>query len=91
VPRRARIEVVLRDSGPANLGDRINDAAAVLTPTRTPDGRWLVFASFRGFADKPLPHALDAREFQRRIHAPGNGLGDLYRIPFESLGVGTRP
>jgi hypothetical protein len=78
-------------SAPVNLGDRINDAAAVLTPTLTPDGKWLVFASFRGFADKPLAAPLDAREFQRRIHAPGNGLGDLYRIPFAALGVTARP
>lgn len=74
-------------TAPTNLGEKINDAAAVLTPTLTPDGKYLVFASFRGFADKPLARALDAREFQRRIHASGNGLGDLYRIPFARLGI----
>ena len=78
-------------SAPKNLGDKINDAAAVLTPVVDPSGEWLLYASFRGFADKPLDRALDFAEFRRLIHAPGNGLGDIYRIPLRSLGLPPVP
>jgi dipeptidyl aminopeptidase/acylaminoacyl peptidase len=70
-------------SAPKNLGEPINDAAAVLTPVVA--GDWLYYASFRGFADKPLDRALDYPEFRRLIHSPGNGLGDIYRIPLRAL------
>ena len=78
-------------SAPKNLGEKINDAAAVLTPLVDPSGEWLLYASFRGFADKPLERALDFAEFRRLIHAPGNGLGDIYRIPLRSLGLPGAP
>jgi WD40 repeat protein len=74
-------------SAPKNLGEKINDAAAVLTPVVDPTGEWLLYASFRGFADKPLERALDFAEFRRLIHAPGNGLGDIYRIRLRELGL----
>jgi len=74
-------------SVPKNLGEKINDAAAVLTPVVTPDGQWLLYASFRGFADRPLDKPLDFPELERRIHAPGNGLGDIYRIRLRDLGL----
>ena len=74
-------------SAPKNLGEKINDAAAVLTPVVDPSGEWLLYASFRGFADKPLDHTVDFAEFRRLIHAPGNGLGDIYRIPLRALGL----
>jgi Tol biopolymer transport system component len=63
-----------------NLGPLVNSARTEYCPVVSPDGRYLYFTSERGFADRPLARAADAREWMRMLNAPGNGLGDTYRI-----------
>ena len=46
----------------------------------SPDGRWFMFTSNRGFGSEPQPHALDFATLEQRLHAPGNGLRDIYVV-----------
>lgn len=73
-----------------NLGPGINSARSDYCPTVSHDGRHLYFSSDRGFADAPLRRPLAADEWMRMLDAPGNGLGDTYRIEmgrvFEAAG-----
>lgn len=63
-----------------NLGSRINSSALDFCPTMSPDKKYFFFTSERGFADQPLKGRLTYTEFMKKIHGPGNGLGDIYRI-----------
>jgi Tol biopolymer transport system component len=63
-----------------NLGPGINSSALDFCPIVSPDGKTLFFTSERGFADAPQSRRLTAAELARRLHAPGNGFGDIYRI-----------
>lgn len=63
-----------------NLGPEINSARNDYCPTVSHDGRYLYFASERGFSDAPLARPVATEEWTRMLGAPGNGLGDTYRI-----------
>jgi len=69
------------------LPESLGGAGSVLTPVVTPDGKRLVYASFRSFADAPLGRRLTAREMNERFRAVGNGLGDLYSVDVSTLGL----
>ncbi|MEO8276232.1 MAG: hypothetical protein ABI639_08420 [Thermoanaerobaculia bacterium] len=64
----------------------INSAAEEGTSFLSPDGRYLFFTSERG---PLLEH--DRRfaftEFEKTLHSPGNGLGDIYQVGMEALGI----
>ena len=44
------------------------------------------FTSSRGFGNEPLAAPLDFDQLQRRLHAPGNGLRDIYVVDARVLG-----
>jgi Tol biopolymer transport system component len=72
---------------PVNLGDKINSAAWDFSPKVSPDGKWFFFTSNRGFADKPLEKRLSYEELLQKLHGPGNGLRDIYKIDISALNL----
>ncbi len=74
-------------SEPRNLGDAVNSPGSEYGAKPSPDGKYLFFCSNRGFSDKPLDHRLDYRELTARLHAPGNGLNDIYQVDMSALGI----
>jgi WD40-like Beta Propeller Repeat len=65
----------------------INSPAGDLNPSVSPDGTYLYFTSTRSVFDTIPARRYDARELWRRLMSPGNGLGDIYRVEMEQLGV----
>ena len=72
---------------PRNLGDKINSAAWDFSPKVSPDRKWFFFTSNRGFADKPLEKPLSYQELLQKLHSPGNGLRDIYKIDISALNL----
>jgi WD40-like Beta Propeller Repeat len=70
---------------PTNLGDKINSVGWDFSPKVSPDGKWFFFTSNRGFADKPLEKRLSYKELLQKLHSPGNGLRDIYKIDISAL------
>ena len=64
----------------------INSAAEEGSPSLTPDGR-LLFTSERGGFTEHGPRKRSTRVFEKALHEPGNGLGDLYSIDAAALGI----
>jgi hypothetical protein len=58
-----------------------------MNPSVSPDGGFLYFSSTRSVFDKVPARPYDYRELSRRLMSPGNGLGDIYRVDMEQLGV----
>ena len=72
-----------------NLGEPINSRALEISPKLSPDGRWLFFTSSRGaFTGKPFDKQMTTDDLMRILRGPGNGLGDIYQIDFDALGIG---
>ena len=70
------------------LGHGINSPATDFNPSVSPDGRTFYFTSNRTTFDQDTPKgALDHARLVQRLRSPGNGLGDIYSIPIEALGV----
>lgn len=63
-------------SEPRNLGSPVNSAAIEMSPERSPDGRYLFFASSRPRNSAGNTHGASA---------PGDGRGDLYQIDLASV------
>ena len=72
---------------PRNLGDAVNSAGSEYGAKPSPDGKYLFFCSNRGFSDRPLDHRLDYAELISKLHAPGNGLTDIYQVDIGVLGL----
>jgi WD40-like Beta Propeller Repeat len=70
---------------PRNLGDKINSVGWDFSPKVSPDGKWFFFTSNRCFADKPLEKRLTYNELLKKLHSPGNGLRDIYKIDISAL------
>jgi hypothetical protein len=70
---------------PVNLGPEINSAARELSPKLTPDGKYLIWMSCRvpPLPEKPQRHP--TAEVLQELHAPGNGLGDIYQIDVSAV------
>ena len=66
---------------PRNLGMPINSTASDGSPSFSPDGRWLFFASDRSFVSIPMPKRLTAREYETGVHGMLNGWNNIYRVP----------
>ena len=73
---------------PVNLGDKINSSGNEYSPKISPDGSYFFWTSTRGFADKPLEKRLSYQELTNRLRSPRNGLGDIYQIDIDVLGLG---
>lgn len=74
-----------------NLGDAVNTAAREYCPMVSPDGRTLYFASDRSVVDVAREEPLTYSELLEVLDSPGNGLGDIYSISLEALGVHGEP
>jgi len=72
---------------PRNLGDAVNSAGSEYGAKPSPDGKYLFFCSNRSLADKPLDHRLDYSQLTRTLHAPGNGLNDIYQVDMSALDI----
>lgn len=69
-----------------HLDPPINSAAEEGSPVVSPDGRFLYFTSERG-AFTEHGAAYDYDHLERALHAPGNGLGDIYRVDLRAIGL----
>jgi tricorn protease-like protein len=66
----------------------INTPSTEFTPSVSPDGKWLYFASNRRYAG-PLGERLDVPRDDRNVVGIGDGTkGDIYRIATSELGLG---
>jgi hypothetical protein len=72
-------------SEPVNLGPEINSPARELSPKLTPDGKCLVWMSCRVPALPAKPPLRTTAEVLQELHAPGNGLGDIYQIDVSAV------
>ena len=70
---------------PVNLGPEINSPARELSPKLTPDGRSLIWTSCRVPPLPSQPRRRTMAEIQQELHAPGNGLGDIYQIDVSAV------
>jgi hypothetical protein len=80
-------------SKPKNIGPLVNTMRTEYCPVVSHDGRYLYFTSERGFADAPLQRQLSSADLNYLLKAPGNGLGDTYRVELSRVwdAVGERP
>lgn len=74
-------------SEPRNLGDAVNSTGSEYGAKPSPDGKYLFFCSNRALADKPLDRRLDYAELTAKLHAPGNGLNDIYQVDMSALDI----
>jgi len=65
---------------PSHPGAPLNSKGWDFGPRVSPDGAVFFFASNRGFGGEPLPARLTYDELEKRLHAPGNGLRDIYEV-----------
>jgi hypothetical protein len=72
-------------SEPVNLGPEINSPGRELSPKLTPDGNYLVWMSCRLPALSAKPQLRNTIEVLQKLHAPGNGLGDIYQIDVSAV------
>lgn len=70
-------------SKPVNLGPTINTRARDYSPRISPDGKYLVFSSEKGFPTDKHDQAVTYDEFTQRTRGTLNGLGNIYRIPMD--------
>jgi hypothetical protein len=71
-------------SKPEHLSAPINSYGWDFGPRLTHDGRYLFFTSSRA-ATRTLDRPLKYEELLGRLHAPGNGLRDIYYVPTSAL------
>ena len=72
---------------PKNLGAPINSPADELGGKISPDGRYFFWSSARSNIDKPKTKQQSINELMSDYHGPQNGLGDIYYIDLDRLGI----
>lgn len=72
-------------SKPINLGPPINTRARDYSPRISPDGKFMVFSSERGFPTENHESPVTYKEFVERVRGTMNGLGNIYRVPIEDV------
>jgi hypothetical protein len=77
-------------SAPERLAAQWNTDYSPYTPLISPDGRTFYFSSQKGAFDRPPIAPMSYERFVETMRAPGNGLGDIYVIPVEALGLRPR-
>ncbi|MFO8002113.1 MAG: hypothetical protein R6U46_12785 [Marinilabilia sp.] len=65
-----------------NLGRSLNSSANDCCPSFTPDGRLVLFTSYR---KSEMPDDLDYSEIKKWVLGPGNGQGDIWYFNVEAL------
>src|SRR3569833_799062 len=63
------------------LGNIVNSTAEESNPFVSADGQTLYFSSERNFITIPMKKKLEYADLEKGLHAPGNGLGDIYSVP----------
>jgi len=69
------------------VGGGVNSAANEYSPKISPNGRIFFWTSTRSTMKSLSRSSFDTRAYLDRIHAPGNGLGDIYQIDIDALGL----
>jgi WD40-like Beta Propeller Repeat len=77
-------------SKPVNLGPTINTSARDYSPRISPDGKYLVFSSEKGFPTDKRDQPVTYDEFVQRTRGTLNGLGNIYRIPMDYVLQNTK-
>ncbi|HEV3086792.1 MAG TPA: hypothetical protein VGX96_06155 [Candidatus Elarobacter sp.] len=80
-----------RWSYPINVGPAVNTPAREYSPRVTPDGKYLMFTSERGFGTQRPASPLSYDDFIRGTRGVYNGLGNIYRIEMKFILDSTRP
>ena len=70
-----------------SVGAGVNSTAQEYSPKISPDGKYFFWTSTRNDMKTISQRMFDTRAYLDRIHAPGNGLGDIYQIDIEALGL----
>jgi dipeptidyl aminopeptidase/acylaminoacyl peptidase len=78
-------------SKPVNLGPAINTRARDYSPRISPDGKYLLFSSEKGYPTEKRDHAVTYDEFAEKTRETLNGLGNIYRIPLDYVLKNVRP
>ena len=78
-------------SKPVNLGPPINTRARDYSARISPDGKYMVFSSERGFPTEQREQPISYDEFAQKTRGTMNGLGNIYRIPLEDALRNARP
>ena len=63
----------------------INSEGAEYSPKFSPDGRYFFWTSTRATTQKIGEKTFTTQTYLDRLHAPGNGLGDIYQIDRDAL------
>ena len=72
---------------PRQLQSGINSPAWDFAPRMSPDGKRFFFTSNRAGTLAAFDDIHDVRDLERRLHAPGNGLRDIYSIDSTAIGL----
>jgi Tol biopolymer transport system component len=72
-------------TAPRNLGPKINTPARDYSPRISPDGKYLFWASERGF-ETPKNYA----DLAARLRSTLNGWGNIYQIELSAVGLGGK-
>ena len=67
------------------LGAGVNSTGSEYSPKISPDGRYFFWTSTRSDVAKLSQQPFDTDAYLKRIHAPGNGLGDIYQMDLDAL------
>lgn len=70
---------------PHHPGPPINSTGWDFAPRLSPDGKIFIFTSNRGFGSQGLDRTLGFDQLEQRLHAPGNGLRDIYYVSADAL------
>ncbi len=63
-----------------NLGPAVNSTSEESNPSVSHDGKTLYFTSERNFVTIPMKQKINYSSLEENLHAPGNGLGDIYEV-----------
>jgi len=67
-----------------NLGEPFSSAGYEFAPKISPDGKYFFFSSTRNTMPDPTTK-LSTEAYEKLLHGPGNGLGDVYFIDVSAL------
>ena len=78
-------------SKPVNLGPTINTRARDYSPRVSPDGKYMVFSSEKGFPTDRRDQPMTYDDFMQKTRGTLNGLGNIYRIPLDYVLQTAKP
>ena len=70
---------------PRHPGPPINSTGWDFAPRLSPDGKIFIFTSNRRFESQAVDRKLTFDGLERKLHAPGNGLRDMYYVSANAL------